>query len=1205
MAENRGDKGTFSDLALQIEDMRNSGLDDQSIQSLLSSGQLNQYESFTDFMTEQTKLGLADTIFGKEGSDDDITLGGFASEVPGAIGSVATDILQAIPRAAVTLGATGIDAVTGNEGDTTIPVEDPVSKFFLGDQPIKSLQTSTGEFFEFADSTGLITESEDTFLPPLAAFLGTAAVVTDPLNPSKKGFVKAIANSTDANFNFNTLKRNTDGFTDAQLKELADKMTRIDNEKGIENVIRQAGLQNKVRNVTESVQGRVPDADSAKVAQTTNEILSQGGKVSDDGFVDLFVYGDKKALDAAKKTGQLNDLSIAVARANVAKNTPVSKVKVPTEKIDFGLDNTLRVLDNNVNFTTRRSSFEKKVDDALNITKSKQDSFEVKQLKDRIKLMNTAGKTASKAKAKEISDVQSQLVKMVNQLPLKERGKMVSAIKNTTNTKKLNAQAERVLDNVAKFELLKRELRNKGSLRSNLAYLKKAGEFNQTMVSDVKKDLGIDKPISKMSLEELQKTREAFRERLQFKSDRGYLKKDDGSTSVPDEVYREIEERAGEPKQSFKESVKDIYRNPRDATSRFDKAAFSSMSLTLRRISPKIAGAVRRMEAEIKVDTGRYYAVLSSLEKGFKVMTKQDRAVMSAAMLNGDMSVYNRLASKYSLEKEMGLLRKALDQSHDNLKEVGYDLGYKKNYFPRMISDRKGLMEYFKTNEKYKPIHEGIKELEAKLGRVPTDLEITKMMNTLFRGYKTNNVTLSLGSIGEERIIDVIDADLAKYYHDPVTSLGLYFSEASEKFHLAKLLGKMGKGVNLDKLEDTIGSITLDLYRKGEITEENMQMLSRALIARANYTPSSGAIQTVKSLSYIQVLNDPGNTLTQFGDFWMSIYHHGARNSAVALKNKALSKNEYDTYTLGINQISEEMVNKGYLNWATDQMFKWTGFRAIDFLAKETYVNAAVLDYRKAVKKGKGRAYDNFKQRMGDLFDEAEMKQLEADLKAGEDSELVRLMAVTDILRTQPIAKSEMPISYLEHPNGRILYTLKTWGIKQLSHMREEALEGARRGDSQVSIALNVASIAGGMAAMGAGMDEIKDWMYGRENSVVESFIDNLLQFMFLSRYDGYTLENSGVGGLIANKVLPPQPVFQAVYRDIKQENEKPSELHSVRYLPFVGDLYYYRSGRGADKKAEETSRDDSSRVRDKDTRVRDKDTPTRDRDSSERVRDK
>lgn len=1339
--------------------------EEQAVQTNLTG-----YDSFTDFVSTETQAGLADVIFGKEDGSDKITFKEFVSNLDDAAKDVAGNVLRAVPRAATSFGLTVQDALTGNDGGVSVDPTDSGSEllnFVLGDEEIKSFQTSAIGFDQFAQSTGTLTETEDKYLPALAALGVTTAAVTDSLNPGKKSFTKALSNSNDLNTNLKILASNIGTeVTNKELRSLAEQTAKLTDEAAIDALVRKTLFEVKSNNVLSAVGGRAPGADGAKVATNLNNILNEGGRVDKDGFVDIFVTGSKDALTAAKKTGQLNDLQVATTKALKESKVPgevSSKVRVPIEKVDYDITGTLKVADDAVSFRTRTDSITKRVEEVTGVSKSPddvQDSLNLKAAIDELRA-DASGKGADKKKS--IQSVQASLVNMVSKLPIRERGKFLKAIKNTTSTKQLVKQADRVLAKQRDFAVLQKELRNKNSIKSNLAYIKKAGEFNQTMVTDVKKSLGIEGPINKLTLKELQDINAEFKNRLKFKQDRGYLS-DGTGTGVPASVYDEAAAGALDSNFDFRAGMKEAFSKPRELVSDFDRNALQTLSLAIKRIDPKLTGSLRRMESNIKTDTGRYHAVLKSAQKGFKTMSKPDRAVAHLAMMNGDANTYLKIAKKYDMEKEFSMLRKALDHNHKRLSEVGYDFGYKENYFPRMISDRKGLLKYLDTNDQYKPLRDGIKELESKLGRPATEMEMAKLMNTLFRGYKTNNVTLSLGSIGESRKIDVIDSDLAKFYHDPLTSTAMYFGEASEKFHMAKLLGKMGgkneyaryktaedfiqskkfayhgtlksdvysiesngfrtrkeqekgtpfdddrffgdvvyltnhkqqsvrlaeqmaskrgistfgggvtetvdvsvsglrlapkptgtkstvewndaiqklkdsgydgileKGnpgdwsiiwnkeklktksqlkkeweinhnksnVNLENLDDTIGQVTLKLFQDGKATEKDMLLLSRALKARANYAPSSGAVQAIKNASYIQVLNDVGNTLTQFGDLWMSIHHHGARNTAVAFKRGIMKQNEYDTYQLGINQIAEEMGKKGLMNAATEKMFKYIGFQKVDFLGKESFVNAAIMDYRKAAKKGKGRRYDLFKERVSEYFDEAEFKQLEKDLINGDDTELVRLMAVSDILRVQPIAKSEMPLSYLEHPNGRVLYTLKTWGIKQLSHMREEALDGQRRGDNPGRIAANIASIAGGMALLGAGTDEIRDWIYGRENPWKESFTDNLLGVLFLSKYDGYTFEQKGILGLFANKLLPPQPLIDSLWKDVKNDKSL-EESKSVRYIPFLGDIYYYRLGAKAEKEEEkESNRDRSSRVRDKTTGGRDRSS-----ESEERVRDR
>ena len=61
-------------------------------------------------------------------------------------------------------------------------------------------------------------------------------------------------------------------------------------------------------------------------------------------------------------------------------------------------------------------------------------------------------------------------------------------------------------------------------------------------------------------------------------------------------------------------------------------------------------------------------------------------------------------------------------------------------------------------------------------------------------------------------------------------------------------------------------------------------------------------------------------------------------------------------------------------------------------------------------------------------------------LKDGKSTEDVDFLMFSTLLDYQPVTLSNMPVKYLEMPNGRVLYTLKTFTIKQLTHIAKMVL---------------------------------------------------------------------------------------------------------------------------------------------------------------------
>jgi len=148
----------------------------------------------------------------------------------------------------------------------------------------------------------------------------------------------------------------------------------------------------------------------------------------------------------------------------------------------------------------------------------------------------------------------------------------------------------------------------------------------------------------------------------------------------------------------------------------------------------------------------------------------------------------------------------------------------------------------------------------------------------------------------------------------------------------------------------------------------------------------------------------------------------------------------------------------------------------------------------------------------------------------------------------QPISKLEVPQAYLDMPNGRTVYMLKTWMLKQADIVRRDIVQKARRGDKRgaTEAALRFSLILG---ISGATTEYVKNALLGRDDKLeLEDVPNNVLKTFGWSQY---TLDKVRQGkGLeaAAGIVAPPYKMWDEILaRDPK----------AVQYLPVVGRIVY------------------------------------------------
>ncbi|HYE22173.1 MAG TPA: hypothetical protein VD998_01135, partial [Verrucomicrobiae bacterium] len=241
------------------------------------------------------------------------------------------------------------------------------------------------------------------------------------------------------------------------------------------------------------------------------------------------------------------------------------------------------------------------------------------------------------------------------------------------------------------------------------------------------------------------------------------------------------------------------------------------------------------------------------------------------------------------------------------------------------------------------------------------------------------------------------------------------------------------------------------------------------------------------------------------------------------------------------------------------------------------YGNLEIQDLRSLRPVGKKSSEKNskFKKQMEDIFGD-EASQVIADLKAKTPSDNVKFLLFSELADVQPIAMSEMPEQYLKGGNGRILYMLKTYTIKQIDVFRNECfIDMADRKREALGRFIRLASM---LILANATADILKDLLLGRplesddEDYAWVKLTDNIIRLFGLTKYSLYRFKKDGVSEGVSSIVLPP--VFNFVTRGAKDIDKaikddgdfEPHQTEIIQSVPMLGKLYYWWFGGGRKK---------------------------------------
>jgi hypothetical protein len=574
--------------------------------------------------------------------------------------------------------------------------------------------------------------------------------------------------------------------------------------------------------------------------------------------------------------------------------------------------------------------------------------------------------------------------------------------------------------------------------------------------------------------------------------------------------------------------------------------------------------------------------VASELAQKVKGLDEATYRKLDVAMKNGFIDDVNRIAKDGGFLDELQETREMLNRIYDRANEVGLEVGYLKNFFPRSFKQStaaaRGILEYFARADKDGLIDKAFRDEMRKLGRPLSDLEKVNIINTLLRGFKRNQITLSKTGSLKERVFDTVTPELNEFYADSFESLFKYVESVNNLIEARRFFGKhldMSKLKATDDtpdLTDVISAYVNNLVAKGQITSANQAELQRILSARFSGKPTNRFLGALKDVGYLSVMSSFENAVTQLGDLAFAFYRNGAPNALGGVKD-AFSKSRITREDLGIGEIAQEFSDRTLLSKGVNFVFKATGLNRVDRLGKETFINGVSRTLRQEAVASPEALTERLRPIFGD-----ETGAVVADLRDGVVSDNVKYLLFNELLDFQPAALSEVPLKYLESPNGRVLYALKTYTIKLFDVYRREVVQQAKTDPKQA--AKNMVRLAGYLALFNASAGEIRDFISGRETDLSDKVVDNLAKSVGFGRYQLTQIPEEGLGRTLASQILPPTQLIDDLSKDMVDVFTKDSEdlevanLRSFRNIPVGGKLYYWWLGRGAEQQARQAPKE-------------------------------
>lgn len=613
------------------------------------------------------------------------------------------------------------------------------------------------------------------------------------------------------------------------------------------------------------------------------------------------------------------------------------------------------------------------------------------------------------------------------------------------------------------------------------------------------------------------------------------------------------------------QSTKRIYKEKREMVKKaggdlIDKI-ITPIDTRLNRINPKLKNRMVNYEARLGIKLNNYYRQIKPFMDIWKTFSRADLTAFDLALKNGYMQKQLEIVNKYNAYNEFVVVKNVLANIFDNATQAGIELGYLPDYFPRAVKDANAFLQYLEGDAAFSPLRRQLDawiEEQRENNLEPTPEEKIEFINRYMMGFRRNESIRPLPGNTKDRMIDIIDKDMNKFYKPSMDALISYIEGMNAAIEQRKLFGRDAKNI-----ANTIGAWVDELMANQEITPEQDEEVRQIFAARFSQRGVSNKyIAFARDASYIYTMGGINSAITQFDDIFMSIYENGVFESGKELfadNIEGLSRQD-----LGLESIGQEYSEKSLTSELVNKTFKLTGLDKIDSLMKTKYTNATFKKFQKMAKEDP----EALRERIEPIMEELTPKVME-DLREGRITEDVQVLMFNALSEFQPISLSQMPEGYLRSGNLRVLYMLKTFTLKRIDTFRRKCLDEYRKGNKKQALQ-NLFRLSLIMMLCGMAKDALIDMLYGRPFNISDMVVNNILGLVGLSKFQLYKLRDDGVDGFLFSLTVPPvKPLYTDLLRDLPRVwngKKELKDLEAFKGIPLIGRFYYWWIGGGRAK---------------------------------------
>lgn len=491
----------------------------------------------------------------------------------------------------------------------------------------------------------------------------------------------------------------------------------------------------------------------------------------------------------------------------------------------------------------------------------------------------------------------------------------------------------------------------------------------------------------------------------------------------------------------------------------------------MEKVSPAWANRLRRFEVQAAREVGKRVQETVEFNRAYQALPSNSQRTVKALLFNGNRKKAIEEAEQY-VPGFGAALGKVTTLLNDMAKELELKDGGLSEYFPREVTDYDGLRTAIgRTDTEFDRYVE--KEAGRK-GKVVNELTGEELggIRAKYLQLRTSEAKVKGSRNMKQRAIEETD-ELLDFYADPVESLASYVRRNTEMVQRNKVFGLTPAG----KSDADTKAALWEQIKDDDLSPQDLDTLRQMMTDRftTGNQNLSGGLGVIRDLGYATTIANPLSALTNFQDLALTMSRYGVTNTIATMFGP--KSNKLVDFAMD-DALATEFVDMSKTAKFLDGAFRASGFRRVDTLMKETALNASTNKFKKMAKSEKGLAW--LKRRYGGMYTPGEFELLTKQLQRGEDTDLVKMLAIGALSEQQPVFRSTNSQYWLAHPKARMFYMMKQFMLTQMQLALRETV-GEFKAGNKVNAAKNAIALTTYLAGLGVGVQTVKKIIMNEE----------------------------------------------------------------------------------------------------------------------------